>query len=195
MTHTDATPDDEALIARIVNGDVNVFETLIGRYDRYVLGILRKHLPPGQVEEMSQDVFIRIFRSLSAYRPRGGFKKWLSTIAVRACYDFWRKKYRSREVPMSALSEDQERWLNHAVSDQSAEIFRDTASRTEAAEILEWVLSRLSAEDRMVIELVYLEDMSVREAAEILGWSVANVKVRAFRIRRKLKTMLETRNA
>ncbi len=57
-------------------------------------------------------------------------------------------------------------------------------------EVLEWALGKLSAEDRMVLELVYLEGLSCKEAAKQLGWTLANVKVRSFRSRNKLKKLL-----
>jgi RNA polymerase sigma-70 factor (ECF subfamily) len=60
----------------------------------------------------------------------------------------------------------------------------------EAREILNWALGKLSAGDRMVLELVYLEGLSVQETAELLGWSKANVKVRSFRARMKLEKLL-----
>ena len=68
---------------------------------------------------------------------------------------------------------------------------RESESRKEAGELLDWALSRLSAENRMVLELLYLEGLSVKEAADLLGWSVANVKVRAFRSRRILEKLLK----
>jgi RNA polymerase sigma-70 factor (ECF subfamily) len=62
--------------------------------------------------------------------------------------------------------------------------------RREAREILDWALDQLSAADRMVLELVHLEGQSVKAAARQLGWTVANVKVRAFRARRKINKLL-----
>jgi RNA polymerase sigma-70 factor, ECF subfamily len=56
--------------------------------------------------------------------------------------------------------------------------------------MLDWAMDRLSPEDRMVVELIYLEGLSGKEAADLLGWSVANVKVRAFRSRNKLRKLL-----
>lgn len=69
--------------------------------------------------------------------------------------------------------------------------FREEGLKKEASELLEWALSKLAPEDRMVIELVYLEGYSGREAANLLGWSVSNVKVRSFRLKRKLKSILK----
>jgi RNA polymerase sigma-70 factor (ECF subfamily) len=91
---------------------------------------------------------------------------------------------------MSTLTEKHQGWLEKAISDQSSRLFNKQRSQKEAREVLNWALDRLSAEDRMVMELVYLEGLSGKEAAEILGWSVANVKIRSHRSRKKLRKLL-----
>jgi len=183
-------PSDAEIIRRIIDGDVNSFEHLLKRYQNYVLRIVTKHIPYNEVEEMSQEVFVRAYQALPGFKQEGSFRQWLSAIAVRTCYDFWRKRYRSRELPMSDLSENHQGWLEHTLSNQSDKSFHEKGREKEAKELLDWALSKLSARDRMVIELVYLEGLSVKEAAGLLGWSVSNVKVRSFRSRKKLKTLL-----
>jgi RNA polymerase sigma-70 factor (ECF subfamily) len=155
-----------------------------------VLILLKKHLPYDQIEETAQDAFIRAYKSLPTFRGESSFKQWLSTIAVRTCYDFWRKHYKSRELPMSSLTEKHQVWLEEAISAQAIQSFHEQSVRKEAREILDWALDRLSAADRMVLELVYLEGHSLRETADLLGWSIANVKVRSFRSRKKLHKLL-----
>jgi len=183
-------PSDAEIIRRIIDGDVNSFEHLLKRYQNYVLRIVTKHIPYNEVEEMSQEVFVRAYQALPGFKQEGSFRQWLSAIAVRTCYDFWRKRYRSRELPMSDLSENHQGWLEHTLSNQSDKSFHEKGREKEAKELLDWALSKLSARDRMVIELVYLEGLSVKEAAGLLGWSVSNVKVRSFRSRKKLRTLL-----
>ncbi len=91
---------------------------------------------------------------------------------------------------MSSLTKSHGDWLENVLSGQSEQSFHEKGEQAEAREVLNWALNELSAEDRMVLELVYLEGLSGREAAEILGWSVANVKVRSFRSRKKLRKRL-----
>ena len=91
---------------------------------------------------------------------------------------------------MSSLTEQHQEWLENVISDTSDRAFDERGSRKEAREVLDWALVKLSAEDRMVLELVYLEGLTVKEAAELLGWTTANVKVRSFRSRRKLRKLL-----
>ena len=183
-------PSDAEIVRRVIEGDINAFESLLVRYKGHVLEVVKKHVPYNEVEETAHDVFVRAYLSLPTFEKRSSFKQWLSTIAVRACHDFWRKRYRSREVPMSSLAEEHQEWLEKVVSNRSGQSFDDRNSQKKARELLDWALDRLSPGDRMVLELVYLEGLSGREAADLLGWSVANVKVRSLRARRKLRDLL-----
>jgi RNA polymerase sigma-70 factor (ECF subfamily) len=183
-------PSDAEIIRRIIDGDVNSFECLLKKYQDHVLRVVKKHVPFHEVEEMAQEVFVRAYKALPGFKEEGGFKQWLSSIAVRTCYDFWRKRYRSRVVPMSDLTENHRDWLEKTLSHQSETSFYEESREKEAGEVLDWALDRLSVQDRMVLELLYLEGLSVKETAELLGWSVANVKVRSFRSRKKLQKLL-----
>jgi RNA polymerase sigma-70 factor, ECF subfamily len=186
---------DLDIIRQVLAGAVNVFERLLQRYQPYVLTIVSKHVPYAQVTEVAHDAFVRAYQSLPKYKQTSEFKYWLAAIAVRTCYDFWRKRYRTREVPVSTLAEDQQQWFETALASQAATDFATQTARQHAQEVVTWALQRLSAEDRMVVELVYLEELSCKEAARLLGWSVANVKVRAFRARKLLRKLLIRRNA
>lgn len=183
--------DDEEIIHRVVCGDVDAFKYLLDRHYARVFGIISRRVPHGDAEEVAHDAFIRAFTSLSTYKRKGDFTSWLSKIAVRACYDYWREKYNRHEQPMSALSEDQLRWLARITSDQSSRVHGERVSMHEARDLLGWAMERLSAEDRSVLELVHIEGRPVKEAAELLGWSVVNVKVRAYRSRKRLRVILE----
>jgi RNA polymerase sigma-70 factor (ECF subfamily) len=81
-------------------------------------------------------------------------------------------------------------WLGAALVDQSDSLFHERDSRKEAIEILDVALGSLSPKDRMVLELVYLEGRSLKEAAALMELSLANVKVRLFRSRKKLHELL-----
>jgi len=185
--HTDS---DAEMIRRVLQGDVNAFEPLLKKYKRYVFKIVNKHVPYDQAEEVAQDVFVRAYQSLANFKAKSSFRQWLAKIAVRTCYDFWRKRYKNREISESALSREQKNWLETVVSEQSDVSFYEEMSRTEAREVLNQALDRLSPEDRMVLELVYMEGRSGKEVAELLGWSLANVKIRTYRSRKKLHKWL-----
>jgi RNA polymerase sigma-70 factor (ECF subfamily) len=92
---------------------------------------------------------------------------------------------------MSGLTEKHRDWLDAALTYESEYSFEDAESRKTARELLLAALRELDPKDRAVIELVHLEERSVAEAAELLGWSRSNVKVRAFRSRKKLRKVIE----
>ncbi len=182
--------DDDQVVRRVIAGEIDAFERLVARHGPLVTAIVKKHVPFGDVEDTIQDVFLRAYRSLPGLTNRGSFSQWLSVIAVRTCRDFWRGRYKSKELPVSVLTEQQEAWLAAAMSDNWDKTFLERASQKEAAEILDYALGKLSADDRMVVELVYLEGRSMKETARLMGWSVANVKVRLFRSKKRLHKVI-----
>ena len=190
MPNQNDESSDAEIIRRVLAGDVNAFELLIKRYQAHVFSIVRKHVPKTQADEVAHDVFVRAYQGLGGFSEKSGFSQWLAGIAIRTSYDFWRREYRRREIPASQLTDAHREYIENTVSGVSAETFEQDGRRLEAVEILEWALNRMSAPDRMVLELVYLEEYSHREAAELLGWSVVNVKVRAYRARKKLARIL-----
>ena len=90
---------------------------------------------------------------------------------------------------MSTLTADQAGWLDRALATESDARFHDEADRRESLEDLDWALAQLSPENRLVLTLVHLEGRPAREAADLLGWSLVNVKVRCHRARQKLRTL------
>jgi RNA polymerase sigma-70 factor (ECF subfamily) len=183
-------PSDVEIVCQILDGNTNAFESLLVRYQELVLKIVKKHVPQNDLAETSQEVFIRIFQSLSTFKETGDFKHWLSSIATKTCYDYWRKAYRSKEIPISSITEKHHEWLETVMVSHDRLSIDEKGIQNEAKEFLDWALAKLSAKDRIVLELVYLEGLTCKETADLLGWSVANVKVRSFRSRKKLKTLL-----
>ena len=183
---------DIDVVRRVLAGDVNAFEKLVARYQAYVFSIVRKHVPPENVEAVAHDIFVRAYRSLPGYGQKSQFAKWLAGISVRTCAGFWRERYRRREVPVSRLADAHRQWLDTIMADESAENFQNAGRQQEAREILDQALSRMDAQERMVISLIHFEGCSVKETAALMGVSAANVKIRAFRARKKLKKLLET---
>jgi RNA polymerase sigma-70 factor (ECF subfamily) len=185
--------EDAEVVRRVLDGDVNAFRFLVERYGDLVVGVVRKHVPVDYLDDTVQDAFFRAYRSLPTFK-NGSFPVWLSVISVRACYDFWRERYRCAELPVSAFTERHQAWLEEALSGASSESYREKGLQKEAGEILDYALAKLSPGDRMALELVYLEGRSIKEAAALLGWTSANVKVRLFRSRMKLRGLLTKQN-
>jgi RNA polymerase sigma-70 factor (ECF subfamily) len=181
---------DSEIIKRILNGNTDEFEIILKRYETYVFHIVSKHLPADMIEEAAHEVFIRIYKALPSFRNESPLKYWISKIATRYCYDFWRERYRSKEIPMASLTDEHGKWLDAVVAEHSQQSFDNEEVLRESREVLTWALDRLTAEERMVITLLYLEELSVKEAAGLLGWTVVNVKVKAHRSRNKLRKLI-----
>ena len=184
-------PDDMSIIAQVVGGDVDAFEHLLARYEAPVINLVAAHVPGEHVAEVAHEAFIRAFKALPGYAPKRPFRNWLTTIALRTCHDFWRVHYRRREAPASDLSDNGQQFIEAAMAADSREEFERLARAREAREVLALVLDRLSPMDRLVITLTGLEERPVSEAAEMLGISVPNVKIRAHRARLKLRHFLK----
>ena len=195
MSETDFRPDDESFvlesIRRVLGGDVEAFAAIVQAYQRLVAADLARRLPAQDVQEVAQDAFVRAFRSLPSYRREAPVRVWLLRIARHAAMDFWRRKYRRRDLPFSDLGDSALLHVEASQQERLAERRADEEARESAREWLEAALVRLSPDDRAVITLVELEERSMEEAARRLGCGLSAVKVRAFRARRRLRAALE----
>lgn len=189
LTRLAQTGDEQDLLQRIREGDSERFGDLVNRYEGHVVRIVGRRVPADRVGEIAHDVFVRAYFGLAQFSNDVPFDHWLAGIAVRTCYDFWRDRKRE-EVPVSTLTDDHHRWIEQALAAQSDDEWRSQTSRREAKDVLEWALGQLSPENRAVLTLVQLDGRSVREAAQLLGWSVVTVKVRAHRARHALRKIL-----
>jgi len=187
---TPHAPSDQEIIQRVVQGDIEAFEVLVKRHRSLVFGVVARHVPRESIEDVAQEVMVRAYQSLAGFSGRSSFRQWLRTIAVRSCCDYWRDRQRHREIPLSTLTEDHQTWVDQLLTTQSREAFHQLVKRTEAKEILDYALERIAPEDRMVLSLVHLEGLPVKEAAELLGWSVIKTKVKAHRARREMRKII-----
>ncbi|MDX2034675.1 MAG: sigma-70 family RNA polymerase sigma factor [Blastocatellia bacterium] len=189
MIHQD--PSEDQLIERTLAGDETAYETLIQRHSRRVFSIARHFFRNQEtVEDIAQETFAKAFFSLSSYRRGASFEQWLAKIAVNNCYDELRRRKKRSESLLTDLTEDEESWLESKLSPASFEIHFNEAERERAAEISGKLLSKLSADDRLILVMLHAENNSVREISQILGWSEAKVKIRAFRARHALRRAL-----
>lgn len=185
--------EDAAIAAAILQGDINRYEELIGKYREPIYAIVARRVPAAAIPTVAHDVFVRAYQSLSRYKGDSPFGNWASRIAIRTCCDYWRQeiKHNQRQA-VPPPNEDQCQWLELASACQAADEAERLIRRKEAAELLEWLLGQLSAEDRTLIESVYNDGMPLKEVAAAMGWSLVNTKVKALRARRKMRRLLES---
>lgn len=182
--------DAEALDA-IRGGNVHAFRHFIAAYKGAVERIVAGHVPRSAVADVAQEAFIRAYNSLGSYDSGRPFANWMSTLALRTCYDHLRSVYASRERTFSELAPEGAEWLDGAVDRASLEADARDREKDAASQALDWALGHLPPLERMVLTLTALEGRSVEEAAGLLEMSAVNVRVRAHRARKKLKALLE----
>ena len=140
-----------------------------------------------EVQDIVQEVFLKAFSKLSSWRGEAPFEHWLMRLAVRTCYDSLRHHQKNREHSVTDLTEDEAGWLDHFAAAPEASNPDADAARA----LVQKVLEKLSPDARLIITLLEIEDRSVKEIAELTGWSVPLVKVRAFRARAEMKKILQ----
>ena len=174
---------DVADIAATLGGDGQAYERLVRRHQAAVARQMwRFTRDRGVLEELVQEVFVQAYFSLGRYEGRAPLAHWLSRIAVRVGYRHWKRKARQAS---DGLAE--------AHRDDGQATAAETLEAQEAAELVHAALAELGPADRLVVTLMHLEQRSVRETAELTGWTRAAVKVRALRARRRLGKVLERR--
>src|SRR5450759_2423104 len=175
------------LIAAVLQGDAASFEPLIQKYSPRVFSTARRYARrESEIEDIVQEVWLKAFHKLKSFRGEAPFEHWLMRLAVRTCYDFLRGHQRNRESSFSEISEPEDDWLDRFVADPGS-----APENADAAKLLiDRVLEKLSPPARLVIQLLEIEDRSVKEIAGITGWSVPLVKVRAFRARGEMRKIL-----
>jgi RNA polymerase sigma-70 factor (ECF subfamily) len=180
-------PTDAELIAAVLRGDAASFEPLVKKYSPRVFATARRYARrEDEVGDIVQEVWMKAFQKLGSFRGEAPFEHWLMRMAVRTCYDFLRAHQRNRESSFTDLSEPEEDWLERFADDPAS-----APEDADAAKLLiDRALEQLSPPARMIITLLEIEDRPVKEIAQLTGWSVTLVKVRAFRARAELRKVV-----
>jgi RNA polymerase sigma-70 factor (ECF subfamily) len=182
---------DNELVESVLAGDELAFETLFHRYRLAVGRVASRFFQQRQqVEEIVQESFAKAYFALKDYNGKNerSFAAWLLRIAANTSYDELRRAKRNPESTGYALEESDARWLQSRLHGDAAggDIEADAITRDLAHKLLD----RLGPEDRLVLTLLNGEELSVIETAEVTGWSVAKVKVRAHRARLALRKLV-----
>lgn len=171
-------------------GDAEAYRRLIEHHQKHVSGILWRFSRDRAVhEELVQDVFVEAYMSLRSYRQKAPFSHWLSRIATRVGYRYWKQMARRRETESFTLAE----WDRVPDSRQGHHLTAESAERmdpSQAASLVHRLLAQLRPRDRLVLTLRYLEGCDVAETARRMGWTKSMVKVQAARAKKKLEKLI-----
>jgi RNA polymerase sigma-70 factor (ECF subfamily) len=172
-------------IAAVLSGDADSYERLIRRYQGTLAAYMwRFSRNPAVCEELVHEAFVQAYFSLRTYRASAPFLHWLRKIATRVGYHHWKKEARERahrkiEAEDYAYTLPLSRGVRTETEDKGDELHR--------------ILDGLNPRDRLVLTLLYLEELDTRQIASATGWSHSLVRVQAFRARNRLKKLLEDR--
>jgi RNA polymerase sigma-70 factor (ECF subfamily) len=185
-------PDDQSFdlvgcLARVRSRDQVAARQLVEHLYPMVIRIVRAHLPRRVPEEdLAQEIFLKMFTRLEQYQGAVPFPHWVSRIALTTCIDQLRAQRRRPEYRWADLSESEAEVLDAVTSDDT-EAAPDEA--LAARELVHRLLDQLKPADRMVIQMLDLEQKTIAEISMLTGWNSSLVKVRAFRARRKLQKL------
>lgn len=168
--------DDIYYIRLVRNGNTNAFGHIVQRYQRMVYTTVAKIVETREeAEDITQEVFIKVFQSLDKFRAESGFSTWLYRIAYNTTITAVRKQ-RANYISLDDITQ---KYPDDELSDEI-----DSFNTEEQLHYLDTVLKMLPPEDAQIITLYYLNNSSVNEISGISGLSSSNVKVKLHRIRK-----------
>ena len=183
--------DENKLVNKAVKGDNSAFEALMEKHMGIIYNIaLRMAANQDDAEDMTQEIMIKIFRSLGSFKGNSKFSTWIYRVAVNTCLDELKKKKNKKHLSLDAeiSGDDGENQIEIKDDSPSPE---KIAEQNELRDMVAAAVKLLSDEHRAVIVLRDIRGMSYSEIAGILGCSDGTVKSRISRARAQLKMILE----
>jgi RNA polymerase sigma-70 factor (ECF subfamily) len=174
---------EQELIERARGGDSPAFDQLVLAYRKRILGTISRLIGhPEDVEDVAQEVFVRLYYSLDQLRTAEVFEPWLYRLTVNACYDYLRRAKRRGESRMADLSEQQ---VVQADALAGGRQRSDDQQKTRIRELVDALFRHVSEEDRLLLTLKEVEGLSLKELEQIYGVNENALKVRLFRARQR----------
>jgi RNA polymerase sigma-70 factor (ECF subfamily) len=194
LAHSEATASaqDGRLVARCREGDPEAFARLVALHEHMVFNLaLRLTGDSEEAKDVSQDVFLQVYRMLPRFEGRSSLKTWIYRIVVNQCHNrqrWWRRRRKDRSRPIEDLTPAEEAKLGEASGDASSPY--EELRRRERSQAVQAALLALSFEHRAVLLLREVEGLSVEQVAESLSLAEGTVKSRLSRAREALRRQL-----
>ena len=178
--------NDQHYIRLVKEGDKNAFAALVDRYKDMVFTLSLKLLKDRQeAEEASQDTFLKVYKSLDKFKWESKFSTWIYKVAFNTCLDRLKKNKR-----FQAIADIDE--INEQETEPIINVL-DSIEEKERKQIIQDCLQELPGEDSFLLTLYYFEEQSLEEVSKIIGITQNNVKIRLYRSRKKLASLLKAR--
>jgi RNA polymerase sigma-70 factor, ECF subfamily len=184
-----AKPDSERELERIrqaQGGDREAFGRLVEQYQKRVFSLVYHLLHrPDVVEDLAQEVFLKAYLAIRSFNFESSFGTWLGRVTVNHCYDYLRRERSSRVKYYSEMSEEASQKLEEGLKNES-QAGQDAEKQVVVKETVGALLNRASPDDRTILVLKEMEELSVEEIAQILQVTQTAVKVRLHRARKRM---------
>jgi len=175
---------DFEVVNRAKAGDGAAFNEVVLAYRKRILGTIARLIARSEdVEDVAQEVFLRLYFSLDQLRTAEVFEPWLYRLTVNAAYDYLRKQRRRQEFRMSDLSEQQVVMADAAAS---GKVEHDEQQQKKVREAVDSLLGAVSEADRILLVLKEVEGLSLKELEKIYKVNENALKVRLFRARQRV---------
>jgi len=173
------------LISMVLKGNQGAYASLVARYQHYVFTIALKYCQNREdAEELAQDIFVKVYRSLADFKGSSKFSTWLYTITYNTSLTFLRKK------KLDTRSMDDENTFLQ-LENQESSFSANQIEQKSRIDHVNRAIGNLSPEDAQIITLFYKADQTLEEIGRVMGLEPNTVKVRLHRARHKLKLKLE----
>jgi len=173
-------------VHRVQRGEREAFGLLVERHQRRVFSIIYRLVRRrDDVEDIAQEIFIKAFQAIGSFHFESSFATWLARVSVNHCYDYLRRQRSSRVHYFWEMSEESRRKIETRAERQAGRVL-NPEDQAAVRDFADKMLARAPADDRVVLVLKEVEDLSVEEVAEILALNVSTVKVRLHRARKRM---------
>lgn len=185
---------EEQLIRRAQQGDNSAFEQLLLAHQKKVYNLcLRMAANPDDALDLSQEAFIKAWRTLGQYQFEASFSTWLFRLTSNVCIDFLRRKKRRQETSLTENYDDRDEGAELSLPD-CAPLPEQQAITNETKIELARAMGQLAPDHREILQLRVVEDLPYEQIADILGVRVGTVKSRLARARLSLRKILKAGN-
>jgi RNA polymerase sigma-70 factor (ECF subfamily) len=175
---------DRYYIEQIVAGNINVFSHLVDRHKNKAYNLaFRICGNHEEAEELTQDSFLKAYRSLKSFKMKSSFATWLYRIVYNTTISHVRVKKKGI-LSLEDFPADASDFMGTTTSEEEAE-------KEYRTSLINFALQKINEEERGLISLYYYEEMSTDEISEVTGITKPNIKVKLFRARQKMQEIIE----